>query len=248
MRIRTLILSLLLCIVSASAKDVITKTDGTKLDAKVEEITETLIRYHKASNPTGPVYTIPITSVATILYENGDIDTFNEIETLRQEEVPVTSAPSDEELMRMAESQSVFTPQTGYVSDAELLRMANAPHADELYANAKKYRKIGWIGGGGLVIAGLICGLVVSYQEDNFMSTAGGGLLGCVAGATWCLGFNLKANSLMKQARKAQSYYSTIFENEILQIGDNSLTAGINLMGNRITNSHSLGLSLGLNF
>lgn len=76
-RIHALILCLLLCVASAFAKDVITKTDGTKLDVKVEEITETVIKYRKASNPTGPVYTIPVSSVSTVQYENGDIDTFN---------------------------------------------------------------------------------------------------------------------------------------------------------------------------
>ena len=73
-------------------------------------------------------------------------------------------------------------------------------------------------------------------------------LMGVGAGALFCLGFNLKANSLMKQASQMQSYSLTFIENEIMQFGDNKLTAGINVMGNRIVNSHCLGLTLGLNF
>ena len=59
MKLRNLFLSMLFCATAASAQDVITKTDGSKLEAKVEEITESVVRYRKASNPNGPVYTIP---------------------------------------------------------------------------------------------------------------------------------------------------------------------------------------------
>ncbi len=242
MRIRTLILCLLFGIVSAAAKDVITKTDGTQLDAKVEEITETLIRYHKASNPTGPLYTVPISSVASILYENGEVDTFNEVETPRPADVSQTTSPSDEELMRIAESEHEFTPQTGYVSDAELIQMYKK--MDPLRRQARTYRLMGWIGGCVFWVAG-VAGFMGS---DSDAYAYGLVAVGGVLGAAWCLGFNLKANSLMKQARQMQSFSSTLFENDIMHLGNNSLTAGINLMGNRVANSRSLGLTLGLNF
>lgn len=50
--------------------------------------------------------------------------------------------------------------------------------------------------------------------------------------------------------RKAemQSYSATLIENEILHFGDKSLTAGINLMGNRMVNTHGLGMSISFNF
>lgn len=252
MRIRNLILCLLLCIASASAKDVITKTDGTKLDAKVEEITETLIKYRKASNLSGPIYTIPIASVSTIQYENGDTDTFNESVTM----TPSLIQPSDEELMRMVESDSYLTPSK-HVSDAELLRIASGweKSYEELLEQAKRCRQIGWIGGGTIFAVGtigttIIFGIMWGFNDSDICSfilpVAGCCSLGLAA--AWTLGFNLKANSLMKRARQMQSYSATLIENEIMKFGNNSLTAGINVMGNRITNSHSLGLSLGLNF
>ena len=108
-------------------------------------------------------------------------------------------------------------------------------------------RKVGLYGGCGLLIVGLGLGITCACFE-NFEGFAIGMLSGVVAGGLWYLGFNLKANSLMKQARQMQSYSSTIFENKFLQFGDNSLTAGINIMGNRMFHSQSVGLSLGLNF
>lgn len=252
MRIQTLILCLLFCVASAFAKDVITKTDGTKLDAKVEEITETVIKYRKATNPTGPVYTIPISSVATVLYKNGEIDTFNTNNDIQQLEKKILDSPSDDDLIRMSGTADMESMSSS-VSDAQLLKMANLYTSDEmLIKKANKYRMIGWIGGGVCLATGIIVGLVL-YQNDYYIEDqldlpfiVGGGC--AIAGAAWCLGFNLKANSLMKQARDMQSYSATIFENEILQIVDYSLTAGINIMGNRMSNSHSLGVSLGFNF
>ncbi|MDE6697231.1 MAG: hypothetical protein K2K25_10160, partial [Muribaculaceae bacterium] len=160
MRIRTLILCLLFCVASSFAKDVITKTDGTKLDAKVEEITETVIKYRKASNPTGPVYTIPIASVASVLYENGDIDTFNTEVVMPDVPTVQKTSPSDEDLIGLAESLP-DDKKSDYVSDAQLLKMAYGGGNTtpmELLDKAKKYKKVGWIGGGVLVATGVFLG------------------------------------------------------------------------------------------
>lgn len=247
MRIHALILCLLFCVASALAKDVITKTDGTKLDAKVEEITETVVKYRKASNPNGPVYTIPISSVATVLYENGDTDTFNVSKSTTDVTVAQTPTLSDEELMQLAESNTNDYP-SGYVSDADLLKYYGEYESSAaLIHKANKYRKIGWIGAGAIFIGLTSFGIVLL---DAHVYTEGGIIVGCgvLGSAGWFLIFNKKANSLMKQTRQMQSYSATLIENEIMQFDNKSLTAGINIMGNRMVNSHSLGLSLGLNF
>ena len=159
---------------------------------------------------------------------------------------------SDDDLIKMSGNLDRWASSTS-ISDAQLLKMANLYTSDEmLIKKAKKYRMIGWIGGGICLAAGIIVGIGL-YLDDYYIEDqldlpliVGGGCAG--VGAAWSLGFNLKANSLMKQAREIQSYTSTIIEKEFFKFGDNSLSAGINLMGNRMVNSHSLGLSLGLNF
>lgn len=237
---------MLICVASAFAKDVITKTDGTKLDAKVEEITETVIKYRKATNPTGPIYTIPIASVATILYENGDTDTFNELVSTSPLPISQSLSPSDDELMRIADTQT-FNTQFGYVSDTELLNIyKNEQYPESLRKKAKTYRLVGWIGGA--AIFGALVPLGIVLLSDVYVE---GGItmgIGIIGSAAWTVGFNMKANSLMKQARQMQSYSATVIESEMMQFGNNKLTAGINVMGNQMVNSHSLGLSVGLNF
>lgn len=76
MRLRYFLLCILFCMTAASAQDIITKTDGSQIDGKVEEITETKIRYRKALNPLGPLYTLSVSSVANILFENGTTEEF----------------------------------------------------------------------------------------------------------------------------------------------------------------------------
>ena len=242
MRIHALILCLLCCVTSAFAKDVITKTDGTKLDVKVDEITETVIKYRKASNLNGPVYTIPISSVAIVLYENGDIDTFNSIPSISMDPTNTLNVVSDEDLVRLSNDDSKQT-----ISDVQLLEMSG--YSGALFENSQRFRRLGWIIGGTIAGIGVITGTViglVEYDSVYLIPIIGGASV--LAGGMVCLGFQIKANSLMKEARQMQSFSCTLVEHEILQIGENSLTAGINVMGNRIVNSHSLGVSLGFSF
>ncbi len=265
----------------ASAQDIITKTDGTQVEGKVEEITETSIKYRKATNLTGPLYTIPIVSVLNIAYENGSVDLFNHpgadtpAETSQATPAPTvstdpeqaqsvpqssptqstptpvatSSAPTDEELLRYAESIPAYK-QSGTMTDSELLRLNHNINYSpkKLYSKAKTMRIVGWVGGGVLLAAGVIVcytvGEIAYYDVERYPT-----LFGSAGGAAiWILGFNLYANSLKKQARELEMYSANIIENDILNFGGNKLTAGVNMMGNRMTHTHGLGLSLKFNF
>lgn len=271
MKLRILLIGLTLLFVSlgVAAKDIITTTDGKNIDAKVEEITETVIKYRKASNPNGPLYAIAISSVATIKYENGDIDTFSTSAKTAAPTSPTKSNQSkdgpitDDELLRQAGNMNNSINQNNKqgMSDSDLLRM-NAKYMynytnfnediQKVVKKAKLYKKIGWIGGGVLAAAGIGVGLGLAcawgWDDCDLPAEVGPMVGGLVAGTAWCLGFNLKANSLMKRARENGYYSATILESEILRNGDKSLMAGINVMGNRITNDKCCGISLKFNF
>lgn len=259
MKRRNLFLGLLLCVTTASAQDVITKTDGTKVDAKVEEITETAVKYRKATNLTGPIYSIPITSVWTIVYENGSTDTFSTpgtgVTATPDTDNPLPNTPTNglynEETMRHARSLSPSSGASG-LNDFQLLRMNQHDITPEkLYKAAKKKRAIGWIGGGVILCVGTIVAYSVSddgyggLQMENFAPTIGGAAVGA---AIWCVGFNLKANSLVKKAREMEMYTSPIIENEVFHAGGKSFVAGISTIGSYRFNNQALGLSLKYNF
>jgi hypothetical protein len=62
--------------VLVSAQDVLYKTDNTKQEVKITEITSTTIKYKAYDNPDGPFYTLSKTNVALIIYQNGQHETF----------------------------------------------------------------------------------------------------------------------------------------------------------------------------
>ena len=64
---------------SAHAQDVIVKKDGSIIQSKVLEVNVADIKYKKFSNPNGPTYTLAISDVLAINYENGEKDTFGDV-------------------------------------------------------------------------------------------------------------------------------------------------------------------------
>ena len=75
-KIFCLFVTLMLFAVSANAQDVVVLKDGSFLNAKVIEITETTIRYKKWENIDGPTYTMSKEKILAINYENGTKEVF----------------------------------------------------------------------------------------------------------------------------------------------------------------------------
>jgi hypothetical protein len=63
--------------VSISAQDMIVLTDGSMIEAKVEEITPTEIKYRRFDNLSGPLIIIYANDVLSIKYENGTVEVIN---------------------------------------------------------------------------------------------------------------------------------------------------------------------------
>ncbi len=59
------------------AQDVIVKKDGSTILCKTIEVTSDVIKYKKASNLDGPTYSINISEIISVNYENGEKDQFN---------------------------------------------------------------------------------------------------------------------------------------------------------------------------
>ena len=78
---------------AANAQDVITKVDGTQINAKVIEITPGTVKYNRADNPDGPVYVVYISDISTIKYENGLVETYNDLASDLQVKSPAESYP-----------------------------------------------------------------------------------------------------------------------------------------------------------
>lgn len=64
---------------SLNAQDILVKKSGDVEDVKVLEVSPTEIKYKKNSNPDGPVFIEKRSDIYSIKYQNGDVQTFNNI-------------------------------------------------------------------------------------------------------------------------------------------------------------------------
>ena len=62
--------------VCAKTQDIIVKKDGNTIVSKVLEVSDTQVKYKKASNLDGPTYTINISELVGINYQNGEKENF----------------------------------------------------------------------------------------------------------------------------------------------------------------------------
>lgn len=122
----------------------------------------------------------------------------------------------------------------------------------DYYEKAQRQRKIGLIGGVTLAVVGVTVG-IIGAESDRY----GDGwstdfpiytCVGVGAGLIWWGSFYLASNQQMKKAREAELYSSSLIEFEPVTIGDKSLVAGLNIMNDRMTRSHGIGLGLKFNF
>lgn len=78
------LLTLLLMLSAATcvkAQDTIYKTDSQSIQAKILEISPSEVRYKRFSNQQGPTYVLPVGQIAYIVYQNGERDDFNAVQT-----------------------------------------------------------------------------------------------------------------------------------------------------------------------
>lgn len=75
MKLTIIILGFIL-VIEAEAQDIIVTRDGNEIAASVKEISEKLVKYKKAENLEGPLYTLNKSEIFMIKYENGTKDVF----------------------------------------------------------------------------------------------------------------------------------------------------------------------------
>lgn len=62
---------------SAFGQDIITKKDGTDIQAKILEVTPNEVKFKKTSNPDGPVFTMLKSDILIVRYANGENEVFD---------------------------------------------------------------------------------------------------------------------------------------------------------------------------
>ncbi|QRM88856.1 hypothetical protein FG167_06285 [Lacinutrix sp. WUR7] len=73
-------LLIFLMALNAFSQDIITTNNGEEIEAKVEEVGTEKIKYKKQENLDGPDYFIEKNKVSKIVFNNGSVDTFSNLE------------------------------------------------------------------------------------------------------------------------------------------------------------------------
>lgn len=215
---------LLASTLTASAQDVIVKKDGSTILSKVIEIGTTEVKYKKWNNQNGPNYTISKSEVQAINYENGEKETFSEVETSKPQQF----------------NYNDYTSQM-----AESMEANNRLQKERLLASAKSWRVVGnvwyWVSflGG---IGGGIALYASGYKESTYWICAGSGVASALIGLGIC---SAVANN---KEKAANSIASVPLIKQDFNIGNSRLSAGIDLMNDQYTKDRTLGLGLNFSF
>lgn len=61
---------------AAAAQDLIVRTDSTRIEARVAEVSPETIRYKRFAAPDGPTYVLPVARIAYIRYADGFLERY----------------------------------------------------------------------------------------------------------------------------------------------------------------------------
>lgn len=79
-KIFILLACVLLSSLSLKAQDIITKKDGTAIDAKIIAVSDDIVDYKRSNYLDGPVFSISVLDIDRITYANGDVQKFENVE------------------------------------------------------------------------------------------------------------------------------------------------------------------------
>lgn len=77
-KILLILVALLLAGPALSAQDLLVRNNGEETEVRVLEVSRDYVKYRKFSNPDGPVFTVPVSEIFMIKYEDGTKTVFGE--------------------------------------------------------------------------------------------------------------------------------------------------------------------------
>lgn len=104
------------------AQDMIVTNDGTIIKAKVTKVGATEVEYKKWTNQDGPIYTVKVSNLIAINYQNGEKDTFSNLPSNSQQ-IATTNTQATGNVQVTVESLS---PEARTANEAIMAKL-NAP-------------------------------------------------------------------------------------------------------------------------
>lgn len=195
---KTTLLLLSLLSMTAVAQDIIVTQDAKRIDAKILEVSATDIKYKKYSYQDGPTFVMSIADVNSILYENGDVQMYNQ----QTEQVQDVEQSTQEYSIRYITKQDDFYYLT---TDASTTRMDKDAYLNFIQNNCPAAWK--------------------SYQKGTKLWKAGWGLLGAGLGVECLIGLPIYLSGLNKMGNTLQG--GNLYETDVLQVYGGAVVMGI---------------------
>lgn len=84
----------LLAGVAAMAQDLVVKTDSTRIQAQVVEVSPEAVRYKRFTAPNGPTYVLPVAQISYIRYADGFVENYNHTKAAPAAPAPQKAEPT----------------------------------------------------------------------------------------------------------------------------------------------------------
>ncbi len=217
---RKFCLILSLCLSSLIyAQDVIVLNDGSSIISKVVEVGSTDVKYKRWSNLEGPTYTLKITEILSVNYQNGEKESFSE----RSQQI------QEEELSSLMSSNQIKTE----------INSANRLEKEKLLASARNLNIIANVVTWGGLISSIVGGILV---EEGSTWIIVGGILGTIATSaiieTFASNYESAANAINT---------TSIYQYDI-ELGNSVLSPSINLMSDNNAHQKVFGIGVKYSF
>lgn len=181
-RIILLAICAVLSAISINAQDIITKKDGTKIEAKVMAVSDEIVEYKRANYLDGPTFSVSVLDLDYITYANGDKQKFEDVEALAVEEKGITMG------MKYSEYKDLYDAHDYYYDYRDRFSPAGSGIASFFIAglgqmiNEQALKGVGMLAGEiGLVIAGYCVADKVRVTGSTTTVKVNGGSIAC-----WC--------------------------------------------------------------
>lgn len=181
-KILTLALAIMCCTMYALAAnfDLIIKTNSEKIEAIIQEVSDTELRYKKANNPNGPMFVIKLEEVASIVYSNGEVQAIEHKAKPAQQQTwsnnagynygvynPYNANYSGGPMQRIGANEYMIEGRRLKGRELRFFLEQNCQPAAHFYKTWQNCEIAGWclFGTGGVVA--LVCGLVAIEETSS---------------------------------------------------------------------------------
>jgi len=194
-----------------SAQDTIVKRNGNNILSKIIEISETEVKYKKFDFQDGPNFIENKSEIQLIKYSNGTKDEFkiqlNAIAKTNESDTDYYSGPVKSNI-KIESDKNRFRYNGKRINEPELHRIllsSNDPEVILLKNNARRYKKLQYVGLGGLVFggAGAVSFIAAELFDAPALTIVGGVFIGvAVALPITAIYFKHKRNNANTEAVK----------------------------------------------